>query len=213
MVYTRNTCIMTWEDLPRADAQGACPHAVPRRFLPTADPLTIAEIVGALARLIESPTFRASPRLVSLLRFIVERAVSGETVRLKGYTIAVEAFGRAADFDPQFDPIVRVEAGRLRRQLERYYAGEGAGEAVVIELPRGGYVPIFRRRNPQRFVCAPPPWRDGTDGACSTVMRALAELCQMRVGALSAEIAIVEAMIEQVRALSRVSPGPGHGRS
>ena len=70
----------------------------------------------------------------------------GEAQRIKGYTIAVEALGRGESFDPQADPIVRVEAGRLRRTLEHYYAGLGAQEPIVIELPRGSYVPTFRRQ-------------------------------------------------------------------
>ena len=67
------------------------------------------------------------------------------TEYLKGYTIATEALGRDDNFDPQIDPIVRVEAGRLRYALEHYYSNGGAGDPVVIELPRGSYVPTFHR--------------------------------------------------------------------
>ena len=75
----------------------------------------------------------------SFLRFVVETTLAGRGDRLKGYTIGVEALGRREDFDPQIDPIVRVEAGRLRAALARYYAGPGRNEPVVIELPRGAY--------------------------------------------------------------------------
>jgi tetratricopeptide (TPR) repeat protein len=74
------------------------------------------------------------------------RALSGQSERIKGYTIAVEALGREDNFDPQTDPIVRVEAGRLRRALDRYYDGQGKRDPVTIELPRGSYVPAFQRR-------------------------------------------------------------------
>ena len=73
--------------------------------------------------------------------FIVEAALRGKGERLKGYTIGVEVLRRDVSFDPQIDPIVRVEATRLRRAIERYYAGPGANDAIMIGLPRGGYVP------------------------------------------------------------------------
>src|SRR5215468_5332281 len=105
-----------------------------------------AEVRAALERIVASPTFRASSQLAAFLRFVVEAALAGQSDRIKGYTIAVEALGRSADFDPQTDPIVRVEAGRLRRALERYYANGGASDPIAIELPRGGYAPAFQYR-------------------------------------------------------------------
>jgi adenylate cyclase len=66
---------------------------------------------------------------------------------LKAYTIAADALGRDANFDPQNDPIVRVEAGRLRRALDHYYTDGGCNDPIVIELPRGHYVPVFRANN------------------------------------------------------------------
>jgi tetratricopeptide (TPR) repeat protein len=112
----------------------------------TIDSPAESEIRTGLDLIIASPTFRASPTLTCFLRFIVERTLAGDSAHLKGYTIAVEAFGRGVDFDPQADPIVRVEAGRLRRRLAQFYAGDGAREPVLIDLPRGGYVPTFHRR-------------------------------------------------------------------
>src|SRR5262249_5295952 len=78
------------------------------------------------------------------LRYVVAATLRGEADRIKGYTIAVEALGRDATFDPQTDPIVRVEAARLRRAINRYYAAEGREDIVQIELPLGSYVPAFR---------------------------------------------------------------------
>lgn len=100
-------------------------------------------IRAALQRVLASDAFRGAPQLSAFLSFIVERHLEGRTAEVKGYTIAVEAFGRAADFDPQSDPIVRVEAGRLRRALSQYYAGEGSGDPVRIAMPVGAYVPDF----------------------------------------------------------------------
>jgi tetratricopeptide (TPR) repeat protein len=106
------------------------------------------EIRAALARMAESESFRGSPQLVAFLRYVVEATLRGAADRIKGYTIAVEALGRTDDFDPQADPIVRVEAMRLRRALTRYYDNGGKHDAVAIDLPLGSYVPMFRRVTP-----------------------------------------------------------------
>jgi TolB-like protein len=114
-----------------------------------------AEVRRALDDLLASETFRGSPQLAAFLRFVVEATIRGESHRIKGYTIGVEAFGRAEDFDPQVDPIVRVEATRLRRTLERYYAGPGAADPIVFDLSRGSYVPAIRRRSAADLGAAP----------------------------------------------------------
>src|SRR4051812_19151792 len=105
------------------------------------------EIRAALSHMAESDAFRGSPQLVCFLRYVVEATLRGGAERIKGYTIAVEALGRKEDFDPQTDPIVRVEAMRLRRALNRYYENGGSRDAVVIDLPLGSYVPTFRRND------------------------------------------------------------------
>jgi len=95
--------------------------------------------------MLASDVFRGSPQLAAFLRYVIEATLRGEADRIKGYTIAIEALGRGAAFDPQADPIVRVEAARLRRAINRYYASAPVPETVLIELPRGSYVPVFRR--------------------------------------------------------------------
>lgn len=107
------------------------------------DERAAAIIRAELARILASDAFRAAPQLSTFLSFIVERTMEGRATELKGYTIAVEGLGRPADFNPQIDPIVRVEAGRLRRALTQYYAGEGQDSTVRITMPVGGYVPVF----------------------------------------------------------------------
>jgi tetratricopeptide (TPR) repeat protein len=104
------------------------------------------EIRAALERVVASDVMRSSPQLTAFLRFVVEAVLEGNSDRIKGYVIAVEVLKRGAQFNPQIDPIVRVEATRLRRTLERYYASEGAEDPIVIALPRGTYVPTFTRR-------------------------------------------------------------------
>jgi hypothetical protein len=108
-----------------------------------------ADIRAALDRVCSGPPFDRAPKLTRFLRFVVCATLAGQAARLKGYTIGVEALGRREDFDPQVDPIVRVEAIRLRAALARYYAGPGAGDPLTLDLPRGGYVPQFGWRGRQ----------------------------------------------------------------
>ncbi len=80
------------------------------------------------------------------LRFAVDHSLSGHAGELKEYVIGVEVFDRSADYDPRVDPIVRVEARRLRSKLKAYYEGDGAADPVIIEFLSGGYAPRIRDR-------------------------------------------------------------------
>jgi PAS domain S-box-containing protein len=113
------------------------------------------EIRAALERMVASESFRTCPQLAAFLRFVIEATLRGESAHLKGYTIAVEALGRSGDFDPQQDPIVRVEAGRLRRVIQHYYAGPGVKDLLVIDVPRGRYIPTFRYRRAEQALPIP----------------------------------------------------------
>jgi TolB-like protein len=88
-----------------------------------------------------------SDRLCRFLRYVVEETLAGRSQAIKEYTIGVEVYGRPADYDPKIDATVRVEAGRLRSKLAKYYSGEGSAGSVRIELPRGTYVPVFSTGN------------------------------------------------------------------
>jgi serine/threonine-protein kinase len=99
-----------------------------------------------LERILESKTFSQVDRLKRFVRFIVSEAISGRGGELKEYVIGVQVFGKEPSFDPRTDPIVRVQARRLRARLVRYYREEGQGDELVIDLPKGGYTPVFRRR-------------------------------------------------------------------
>lgn len=107
------------------------------------EPVAPEDIRAELDRILASDIFRSAPQLSSFLSYVVEQALAGRAGELKGYTIAVEAFGRPAEFDPQSDPIVRVEAGRLRKALNLYFAAEGVHDPVRITIPVGAYVPSF----------------------------------------------------------------------
>jgi serine/threonine-protein kinase len=102
-------------------------------------------VTACLERVLASPHFLRSHRLARFLRFTVEAALEGRAEELKERTIAVEVYGRRLDYDPRCDPIVRSEAHRLRAKLEAYYAHEGCGDLIAIEVPKGSYLPAFRR--------------------------------------------------------------------
>ena len=95
-------------------------------------------------RILASPGFARNERLSRFLRYVVDRHLERRDAELKESLLAVEVFGRPPDYDPKQDPIVRKEAGRLRALLSEYYLGEGKDDPVVIEVPRGGYVPVVR---------------------------------------------------------------------
>jgi adenylate cyclase len=113
------------------------------------------EIQAALERVLASATFARARRAQEFLRFVVGAALQGRS-DINGYTIAVEVFRKSADFDAVSDPLVRVEAGRVRSRLREYYAGAGALDAVRIDLEVGGYVPLFRYTAPEPQVAVPP---------------------------------------------------------
>ena len=97
-----------------------------------------------LERIRASKAFRQADRLKRFLTFIVEETLAGRGDRLKEFVVGVEVFGKDNSFDPGNDPIVRVQARRLRAQLTRYYNEEGQADELLIDLPKGGYSPIFR---------------------------------------------------------------------
>jgi hypothetical protein len=113
------------------------------RLIGSKGPPSFAEIQKALAKLLSWERISRSQTRSRLLSYVVEQALSGNDARIKAYSIAVEALGRSTDWDPQLDPIVRVEAMRLRSDLEEYYRSEGSEDRVIILLPKGRYVPSF----------------------------------------------------------------------
>ncbi|WP_420411997.1 hypothetical protein [Roseibium sp.] len=100
-------------------------------------------IEDCLDKVLNSSEFKTTPQLRAFLQFIVDAALKGRKQDLKGHIIAVEALGRGPGFDPNSDPIVRVEAARLRSRLSDYYSGSGSDDPVQITVPKGGYAPVF----------------------------------------------------------------------
>jgi TolB-like protein len=104
------------------------------------------ELEEQLDRISSSEEFRKCPQLQRFLRFAVQEAVSGREGGSKERLIGIEVFGRAPDYDASTDPVVRVEARRLRRKLAEYYAGDGREDPLEIRLPKGGYLAEFEPR-------------------------------------------------------------------
>src|SRR6516162_1325209 len=98
---------------------------------------------GQLDRILASATFVDAERGSRFLRFVVQAALEGRSGEVKETVIGVEVLGRSPSFDPKMDPIVRVEAGRLRARLSTYYQNEGKTDPILISLPKGGYLPQF----------------------------------------------------------------------
>ncbi|WP_064835634.1 MULTISPECIES: hypothetical protein [unclassified Rhizobium] len=114
---------------------------------------TAEEICWQVERILASEEFHAPQRGRNFLQFVVSETLAGRSGFLKAFTIANVVFGREASFDPQNDPVVRIEAGRIRKALERYYLVAGQADEVIITVPKGGYVPHFEYL---RDASAPP---------------------------------------------------------
>jgi serine/threonine-protein kinase len=103
------------------------------------------EVADQLDRIEASKGFVRAGRLVRFLRYITQETLAGRGEKLKEYTIATEVFERPSSYDPQVDSLVRVQASMLRKRLQQYYTAEGRDEPLRIEIPKGGYEPLFLR--------------------------------------------------------------------
>ena len=106
------------------------------------------EVRRELSTLLGRAEFHASERNRRFLSYIVEETLQGRADRIKAYSIAIATFDRSDDFDPLTDPIVRIEASRLRRSLEHYYLTSGKSDPIRIDMPKGSYVATFRYADP-----------------------------------------------------------------
>jgi adenylate cyclase len=96
-----------------------------------------------LGRVLTNPDFPATDAQRAFLQYVVEKSLSGQADEIKGYAVATDVFGRGEDFDQATDPIVSIQANKLRRALERYYLTAGRQDSILIEIPKGTYVPSF----------------------------------------------------------------------
>jgi TolB-like protein len=114
------------------------------------------DILRELDRITESTDFKSTPRRKKLLRYLVEELLAGRTRELKGYSIATLVFERDDTFDPQTDPVVRLEARRLRHDLDGYYASVGRDRPLRIMIPKGQYVPLIEWLDPAKEITSEP---------------------------------------------------------
>ncbi len=122
-------------NVPRVEAAGSDLLSL------TADPDAALQ---QAARVLKSPAFARAPRMRRFLAFVIDETLAGRSALLKEYTIAVSVFDKPGNFDQSACPIVRVEARRLRKLLSEYYAGDGLYDRLIIDIPRGSYVPMMR---------------------------------------------------------------------
>jgi adenylate cyclase len=155
------------------------------------DSIPLQVIQDALQRVVASRDFVNSERKRRFLKFVVQETLAGHAGRIKAYSIALDAFDRDPSFNPVADPVVRIEAGRLRRCLEHYYLGEGAADRIRITIPKGGYVPHF-------IV---------TDGDGRSVPKALDDADQPNAGQLG-ELIPAKAAADPARAVAGSSSPP-----
>lgn len=118
---------------------------------------TAEEVRSYLRELLGRDQFNASERNRRFLSYVVQETLEGRAERIKAYNIALAAFDRMEDFDPLTDPIVRIEAGRLRRSLEHYYLTAGRTDRIQIEIPKGSYAATFTYQEEASGASEPRP--------------------------------------------------------
>jgi hypothetical protein len=124
---------------------------------PTTGTISLFEKREELHRVLLSKYFSNSPKKSRFLEFVAEQTFLGNGDKLNEYLIGVEVYGRGPDFNPQEDPIVRVQAHDIRRALKNYYEEEGRNGLLRVELSAGHYVPSFIKVAPGEQVVAPEP--------------------------------------------------------
>ncbi len=120
----------------------------------TPENISADAIRNQLQQILVSPEFTATESQRKFLNFVVLETLSGNSDGIKGFTVATCVFGRGDDFDQAIDPIVSIQANKLRRALERYYLVAGHNDPVYIDIPKGTYVPVFTEQSPSTPIAA-----------------------------------------------------------
>jgi hypothetical protein len=135
------------------------------------NPANLQSVPAALSRICASVPFRKSQRLSSFLCFVVNAALAGNGASIKAYSVAVDGLGMPASFDPERSPLVRVTARRVRQALIQYYNQDGRNDPVLINIPQGGYIPVFYTRAGDEAGAGKPLAPANPNAAVWTAMR------------------------------------------
>jgi len=137
--------------------------------------LSPQDIERHLEKILASTVFKRAERQSRLLSYIIEHSLRGNTGALREASIGVEVYSRPSDFDPREDTIVRVEASRLRTRLLEYYESDGKTDPVRITIPKGGYVPVYSRKEPAPEAGMEPArsWRRARYAAAAGILLAV----------------------------------------
>ena len=167
------------------------------------------QVRAALDRVLAAPEFVNATRLSRFLRFAVEKSLAGGGAELKEYLLGVEVFDRGQDFDPRLDPIVRVEAGRLRGKLQEYYEGGGHVDPVRIVFRKGSYAPSFEAAAPAAIPPTKTPQLKWIAAAALVIAMAAAALYLIRSGtSAGAEVVTIAAIPSSDSGNAEFADGP-----
>jgi hypothetical protein len=111
---------------------------------PQTNPPDAAEARLRLESILASNAFHHAPRAQQFLRFVVEETLAGRAGEITEPVVAAQVFDLSSRFDRRNNSIVRAEATHVRRRLRHYYLSDGISDPVIIDMPRGGYAPVFR---------------------------------------------------------------------
>jgi adenylate cyclase len=179
--------------------------------------ISVESIRASLEKILASPGFANADRLSRFIRYVVEETLNGQTDKLKESLLGIDVFGRKPTYDPRVDAVVRTEAVKLRARLRDYYESEGREDEVVIDLPKGGYIPAFRIREKliepvatpaEEVVEKPssPDWRPVLAGALIVAVLAATIYFAMRGRGSSADSRGVEPSSIAVLPFADLSP-------
>jgi hypothetical protein len=171
-----------------------------------------AQVLSEIDTLVNGHALHGSESLCKLLRYLASHALEHPGVPLKEYQIATEVFGRQADFDPQLDSMVRVQAGRLRTKLSEHYSTVGASDAIWAELPKGTYVLTFhehpsesaKHQNGTSPETPPPVLRDEAAKSLVLPRKWVATVAALSI-LLAASLAVIGTLLLARRPLSHAT--------